>query len=128
MPTGPKGGTVYLGGEEFCVGQFAKDKDLAWEFLTSTFLSRAGGSLAGTLGSISSRTDLADDPAASNAVAAAFKEATKAGTEYPDPGLGTKVSAVRQTFGQGWNAVLAGQKEPRAAAQSVVDALSKLLG
>jgi multiple sugar transport system substrate-binding protein len=127
MPTGPKGGDVYLGGEEFCVGQFAKDKELAWEFLNSSFLSREGGALSNSLGSISNRTDLAADPAANDPVAAAFKEAVKAGTEYPDPGLGTKVSAVRQTFGQGWNSVLAGQKQPRAAAQTVVDSLTKLL-
>jgi multiple sugar transport system substrate-binding protein len=128
MPTGPKGGTVYLGGEEFCVGKYADDKDLAWKFLTSTFLSQQGGAIANSLGSISNRTDLANDPAATDPVAAAFKEATKAGTEYPDPGLGRKVNAVRQVFGQGWNAVLAGQKSPHDAAQSVVDSLNKLLG
>jgi ABC-type glycerol-3-phosphate transport system substrate-binding protein len=44
-----------------------------------------------------------------------------------DPGLGTKVSAVRQVFGQGWNGVLAGQKTPQRSAQDVVDGLNRLL-
>jgi ABC-type glycerol-3-phosphate transport system substrate-binding protein len=127
MPTGPNGGTVYLGGEEFCVGRFASNPDLAWEYISTTVLSREGGLIALDSGSVPNRRDLSDAPEMQNAVIKAFQQAIHAGTEYPDPGLGTKVSAVRQIFGQGWNAVLAGQKSPQRAAQDVVDGLQRLL-
>jgi len=118
---------VYLGGEEFCVGRFTTDADLAWKYLSSTILSRDGGVIALEDGSIPNRTDLSDAPGMQNPVVRAFQEATRAGTEYPDPGLGTKVSAVRQAFGRGWNGVLAGQQNPGRAAQDVVTELHRLL-
>ena len=127
MPKGPKGGTVYLGGEEFCIGRFAKDPKLAWEYITSTVLSRDGGLVALDFGSVPNRTDLSDAPEMQDPIVKAFQAAVQAGTEYPDPGLGTKVSAVRQVFGQSWNGLLAGQKSPQRAAQDVVDGLQRLL-
>jgi multiple sugar transport system substrate-binding protein len=127
MPKGPKGGTVYLGGEEFCIGRFARDPKLAWDFITSTVLSRDGGLVALDFGSVPNRTDLSDAPEMRDPIVKAFQAAVQAGTEYPDPGLGTKVSAVRQVFGQSWNGLLAGQKSPQRAAQDVVDGLQRLL-
>jgi multiple sugar transport system substrate-binding protein len=127
MPKGPMGGTVYLGGEEFGLGRFATDADLAWTFLSATVLSRDGGLIALNRGSIPNRTDLSDAPEMQDPLVVAFREATRAGTEYPDPGLGTKVSAVREVFGQGWNAVLAGETSPSRAARQVVDGLERVL-
>jgi multiple sugar transport system substrate-binding protein len=127
MPKGPKGGTVYLGGEEFCIGRFATDADLAWKYLSSTVLSRAGGLIVLDRGSIPNRTDLSNAPELHDPVIESFQRATSAGTEYPDPGLGTKVGAVREVFGQGWNAVLAGERSPQRAARDVVDGLRRLL-
>ena len=127
MPRGPMGGTVYLGGEEFCVGRFASDPKLAWEYLTSTVLSHDGGLVALDFGSVPNRTDLSAAPEMQDPVVKSFQAAIRSGTEYPDPGLGTKVSAVRQVFGQSWNGLLAGQKSPQRAAQDVVAGLQRLL-
>jgi len=118
---------VYLGGEDFCVGRFAIDPKLAWDYLTATFLSHDGGLVALDFGSVPNRTDLSAAPEMQDPVVKSFQAAIRSGTEYPDPGLGTKVSAVRQVFGQGWNGLLAGQKSPQRAAQDVVAGLQRLL-
>ncbi len=128
VPQGPKGGTVYLGGESFCIGSFTKDADLAWDFITTTWGSREGGLIAlKGVGSIPLRQDTATDPAFEDPVIKQFQLATQHGTDYPDPGLGTKVGAVRQAMARGWNAMMSGQQTPAAAAKGVVDTLGTLL-
>lgn len=128
IPQGPKGGTVYLGGESFCIGSFTKNADLAWDFIKTTWASRDGGLAAlHGVGSIPLRKDAATDPAFQDPVIKQFQEATKHGTDYPDPGLGTNVGAVRQAMARGWNAMMSGQQTPAAAAKSVVDTLATLI-
>jgi multiple sugar transport system substrate-binding protein len=127
MPQGPKGGTVYMGGEEFSIGEFTKDADLAWESLATSWWSKEGSLLNTTRGgSIPLRTDLAGSKALDDPIMKQFMLATKHGTSYPDPGLGSNVVAARQAMGTGWNAMMSGQQSPAAAAQSVVDQLKKL--
>lgn len=128
VPEGPKGGTVYLGGETFCIGAFAKDADLAWEFITNTWASKEAGLIALDLvGSIPLRNDAAADEALQDPILQQFQLATQRGTDYPDPGLGTNVGAARQAMARGWNAMMSGQQSPAEAAASVVNALNELL-
>lgn len=128
IPQGPKGGTVYLGGESFCIGAFTKDADLAWEFIKTTWASRDAGLIAlNKVGSIPLRKDASTDPALEDPVIRQFQLATKNGTDYPDPGLGTNVGAARQAMARGWNAMMSGQQSPADAAKSVVNSLNELL-
>lgn len=130
LPLGDTG-KVYLGGEGEGIGAHAKNPELAWDYLTSTYLDKDGQLLAPELvGSIPSRTDAAQDASVTdNALLEPFA-ATIAdfGANYPDGVIPPEsVADVQLTVGQAWSAVIGRQKSADDAATSAVDTLSGLL-
>ena len=131
LPLGSTG-KVYLGGEGEGIGAFSKNPDLAWQYLTETYLDKAGQILpAQIVGSIPSRKDSAQDPAVTgNALLKPFAETiTKYGANYPAGNIPpSAVADLQLAVGQAWSAVLGGQKSPKDAANSAVTTLKGLLG
>ncbi len=130
MPKGPKGGSVYLGGETESIGAFSKNPRLAWEYLKATYLSKEGQIIAlKDVGSIPARSDAAKDPAIQNdPILRAFASEVKGGSTYPPAGFGAGIISAELDVAQGWSAVIAGQKSAAAAASSVVSKVRKDLG
>lgn len=127
IPSGPAGSSVYLGGEGVAIGAFSDNPALAWEYLASSWLSRAGQlSLVDTVGSIPVRTDLAGDPQIEEAPGiAAFLEEVPNGKRLPI----TQAENEAQTlFGDIWSAVVSGQLTPAEAADRLVSEVPAILG
>lgn len=130
LPVG-SGGQVYLGGEGEGVGAFSKNPDLAWDYLAETFFSAEGqlASLEGS-GTIPVRSDVASDPAVTdNALLAGFAETVgNNGANYPPSNVKPdSVSSLQLAGGQMWSAVIAGQKEPAAAAAELIEQVTPFL-
>lgn len=122
MATGPKGGTIFLGGEAEFIGAFSKQPDVAWSYLDSTFLSKEGNLVPlEDAGSIPARKDVADAAdVTKNPLLVPFADEVKnRGAEYPPKG-GAYVAA-QLIIAQNWSAVIAGQKAPADAAKDAVD-------
>lgn len=130
LPLGSDAG-VYLGGEGQGIGAFSKNPDLAWKYLTETYLSVEGQVLAADLvGSIPSRADAAqDDVVTGNALLEPFAlTIQKYGANYPASNIpAASVADVQLTVGQAWSAALGGQSTPEKAAQDAVGELEKLI-
>lgn len=131
LPLGDTG-RVYLGGEGQGIGASSDNPDLAWEYLTSTYLDVEGQELAPELvGSIPSRSDSAQaDVVTSNELLDPFAQTiADFGANYPDGVVPPEsVADVQLTVGQAWSAVIGGQKSPQDAADSAVSTLEGLLG
>jgi multiple sugar transport system substrate-binding protein len=131
LPVGGEG-QVYLGGEGVGIGAFADDPDLAWDYLTETYLDPKGQLLATKqAGSIPARTDTAQDPVVTNNPLLKPFAATLAnnGVSYPDPVITPeKVIDVQTSMGQTWSAAVGGQTPPQEAAGEVVPQLQSFIG
>ena len=117
FPKGPQGGTLFLGGEALWVGAFTKNPDLAWAYLDSTLLTKAGELITlNGAGSIPSRKDMATSSAvkAQPLVAPYVRSVETRGAEYPP--AGGAAAAAQNIVAQNWSAVIAGQKSPQQAA------------
>lgn len=126
MPTGPKGGTIFLGGEAEFIGAFSKQPDLAWAYLDQTFLSKAGNLIPlKDAGSIPARKDVAKtSDVTDNPLLTPFvEEVNNRGAEYPP--RGGAIVAAQLVVAQNWSAVIAGDKTPSAAAKDTVDGVKK---
>lgn len=130
LPLGDDAG-VYLGGEGQGIGAFSKNPDLAWKYLTETYLSVEGQVAAAELvGSIPSRADAAqEDVVTTNELLEPFATTiTRYGANYPAGNIPPEaVADVQLTVGQAWSAVLGGQQTPEQAATSAVQTLAGLI-
>jgi multiple sugar transport system substrate-binding protein len=118
LPTGPKTGGLFLGGEALWIGNFTKAPDLAWAYMQETLLSKPG--LLITLsesGGIPARHDMTALPdLTSNPLLDPYvQEVKNRGSEYPPEG-GAAIAA-QAVVAQNWSAVIAGQKSPSQAAK-----------
>ncbi|MEJ5867050.1 extracellular solute-binding protein [Pseudokineococcus sp. 5B2Z-1] len=131
MPLGD-GGQVYLGGEGQAIGANSDDPDLAWEYLTGTFLDpEAQVQLAQDVGYIPARADAGEDEAVtSDELLAPFAQSVaELGATYPAPSIPPEaVADVQTTMGQAWSAALGGQQSPADAAQQALSAIEPALG
>lgn len=125
------GGGTYLGGEAQAIGNFSDKKDVAWEYLAETFLSKEGQLEAlNAVGSIPTRTDAAADPAiAADPYLSEFADAVATqGARFPDAALPPEnVDAIFDLNGQAWSAALSGTQSPEDAATDFVSKLEPLL-
>ena len=130
LPLSGTGG-VYLGGEGQGIGAFSENPDLAWEYLTATYLDAEGQLLAPEIvGSLPSRADSsADEVVTGNALLEPFAQSiTDFGANYPSSVIPAEsVADVQLTVGQAWSAAIGGQKSPQQAAEDAVAALGPLL-
>lgn len=130
LPVGDSG-EVYIGGEGQGIGAFSDNPDLAWEYLTETYLSAEGQLLATeTAGFIPSRQDAAQDPLVTdNPLLEPFATTlAENGASYPDPVIPIEaVADVQTSVGQAWSAVLGGQRSPEQAAAQIVEQLQSLI-
>ncbi len=124
-------GKVYLGGEGQGIGAFSQNKDLAWKYLTETYLDQEAQLLPFEIvGSIPSRLDTAaSETVSSNELLKPFADAiAQNGANYPSAAIpAEKVADVQLLIGQTWSSVLGGQQEPAAASQAAVSQLDNLL-
>lgn len=131
LPIGDTG-QIYLGGEGQGVGAFAKNPDLAWEYLTSVFLSPEGQlTAAETAGMLPSRLDAAQDSTVSgNPLLVPFAEEVPTyGAVYPSGVIPPEaVADVQLTVGQAWSAVIGGQSSPEDAAATAIAAIKSAIG
>lgn len=129
LPVGESGG-VYLGGEAVAVGAFAQNPEMAWNYMTSTYLSAEGQLIAmRAVGSIPARADVASDPeVSSNPVISAFAETVaKSGHAYPSevvPAAAAQELALEA--GAIWSAVIGGQLSPEEAADAKLALVERL--
>lgn len=110
MPSGPAGPSdVYLGGQAEAIGAFTVNKELAWKFLSTTWLSQAHGEMRLGLGSIPIRPDSlgADVDERVRAYATAAQTGIPLGS---DP-----VTTIE--MGNVWSGLLSGQLSPSQAAE-----------
>jgi multiple sugar transport system substrate-binding protein len=130
IPVSSDGGT-YLGGEAQAIGNFSAKKDLAWDYLAETFLSKQGQLEALTaVGSIPTRIDAAADPAiAADPYLSEFAAAVaEQGARFPDAAMPPEnVDSILDLNGKAWSAALSGQQSPEAAASEFVSKLEPLL-
>jgi len=129
LPLGDNG-KVYLGGEGQGIGAFSDNPDLAWKYLTETFMTPAGQLLASqNTGSIPTRADVASLPEiAGSEFLSAFTSTIKAaGAQYPSPGIPSEiVGDVHLLGGQAWSSVIGGAATPEEAAQSFLAEINRL--
>jgi ABC-type glycerol-3-phosphate transport system substrate-binding protein len=131
LPVGDQG-KVYLGGEGVGIGAFADDPDLAWEYLTETYLDQEGEVMAAkNVGYIPARSDAGQDPAVTkNPLLAPFAQSlADNGANYPAANIPPEaVADVQTAMGQTWSAVLGGQRSPDQAAADVTGQLQSVIG
>ena|SRR5690625_1354598 len=129
LPLGPEG-KVYLGGEGEAIGAYSDNPDLAWEYLTETYLNADGELKARELvGSIPARNDASQTKAEENGELLEPFATTlnERGASYPAANLPPDVVAdVQSTMGEAWSAVLSGQQTPEDAAAQVVSTLKNM--
>ena len=129
LPVGD--GRVYLGGEAEGIGVNSKNPDLAWQYLTETFLSKEGqlGALK-HVGAIPTRLDAASDEAiASDPNLSVFASViADQGAPFPDPVIpANNNEKTILAAGQAWSAALSGQTAPMDAATHFLGQLDSLL-
>ncbi len=125
-------GKVYLGGEGEGIGAFSKNPDLAWEYLTSSYLAPAGGLAASDLvGSLPARLDTAQDPSVTgNELLVPFADTIAArGEAYPTSNTPPEgVNAIEVAMGQAWSSVIGGQSTPEEAAATAIAVIKPAMG
>ena len=130
LPISSEGG-VLLGGEVQNVGAFSKNKELAQEFLESTFFSVDGElTLLDYFGSIPARADassnakIGDDP-----ILSVFADIVqKQGRPSPSPEVPSKnVNEVEGLVGDFWSKAVAGDGSPQQLADDLLTQLVPLL-
>lgn len=123
-------GQIYLGGEGQGIGAFSKNPDLAWKYLTETYMSPEGQLLAsGLAGSIPTRLDVASLPeiAESEFLSAFTATIAAGGAPYPSAEIAPDVVAdVFLLGGQAWSSVIGGAATPEQAAQTLISEISRL--
>lgn len=131
IPVGPTGG-VYLGGEGVAIGAHSANPELAWAYLTASYLSVEGQLAASSIvGSLPARLDAgAHDQVQSNELLAPFAATiAAAGAQYPSAAIPAEaVADVQLRMGQAWSSVIGRQHSPADAAASAISALTSLLG
>ncbi|MDR2723133.1 MAG: ABC transporter substrate-binding protein [Cellulomonadaceae bacterium] len=131
LPLGSTG-QVYLGGEGAGIGANSAHPELAWAYLTASYLSVEGNLAAASLvGSLPARADAAaDDSIASNELLKPFADTiTQFGAKYPSAAIPPEaVADVQLRMGQAWSAVIGRQHSPADAARTAISALNNLLG
>ncbi len=130
LPVGDQG-KVYLGGEGQGIGAHSEHPDLAWAYLTETYLHPEGQLAAVELvGSIPSRADASQDPAVTeDELLSPFSQTLNdSGANYPDGVIPPEAVADLQTaVGQAWSAAVGGQRSPEEAATQVISQLDSML-
>lgn len=130
LPITDKGG-VLLGGEVQNIGAFSKHKDLAQEYLESTFFSTEGElELLKGFGAIPTRSDAAsaseigDDP-----ILSVFAQIVQAqGRPSPSPAVpSANVNAVEGLVGDFWSKAIAEEGSPDQLADDLLTQLLPLL-
>ena len=123
-------GQVYLGGEGQAIGANSEHPDLAWEYLTSTYLDFDGQLEAQeSVGSIPSRADASQEEASNELLEPFAQTLNDMGTNYPASVIPPEaVADVQNGVGQAWSSALAGQMTPEEAAAQVIGQLQNLLG
>lgn len=123
MPTGPKGGNIFLGGEPGWIGAFTTQPDVAWGYLSQVYSKEGDLIPLKGAGSIPARADLANDPQVTGEplLVPYAAEVKSRGTEYPPKG--GALIAAQLVVAQNWSALIAGQKSASQAAQEMVDGI-----
>ncbi len=123
-------GQVYLGGEGQAIGANSEHPDLAWEYLTSTYLDFDGQLEAQeSVGSIPSRADASQEEASNELLEPFAQTLNDMGTNYPASVIPPEaVADVQNGVGQAWSSALAGQMTPEEAASQAIGQLQNLLG
>src|SRR5690625_132460 len=123
-------GRAYLGGEGQAIGANPEHPDLAWEYLTSTYLDFDGQLEAQeSVGSIPSRADASQEEASNELLEPFAQTLNDMGTNYPASVIPPEaVADVQNGVGQAWSSALAGQMTPEEAAAQVIGQLQNLLG
>lgn len=131
LPVGDSG-KVYLGGEGEGIGAFSKNPDLAWEYLTSSYLAPEGQLAAAEMvGSLPSRLDVAKDAKVTgDALLVPFAQTiATSGAAYPSSNIPPDgVAKVQLAVGQAWSAAISGQSSPDEAAATAVAAVTSAIG
>ncbi|MCI6411682.1 extracellular solute-binding protein, partial [Schaalia hyovaginalis] len=129
LPVGD--GRVYLGGEAEGIGVNSKNPDLAWQYLTETFLSKEGQLDAlEHVGAIPTRLDAASDETIANDPNLSVFASVIAdqGAPFPDPVIpANNNEKTILAAGQAWSAALSGQTAPMDAAKHFLGQLDSLL-
>lgn len=114
-PAGSQGSQVFPGGEAIGIGAFAEDPDLAWEYIEEAWLSQEASLINfKASGQIPTRSDLSDHEAiTSDELVQPFVEAAGDTASWPS---NEQTAAMQTAVGQGFSAVISGQKDPAAAA------------
>jgi len=124
-------GGVLLGGEVQNVGAFSKNKELAQEFLESTFFSVDGQlTLLDYFGSIPARADAASDSKiGDDPILSVFVDIVqKQGRPSPSPEVPSKnVNEVEGLVGDFWSKAVAGDGTPAQLADDLMAQLVPLL-
>jgi multiple sugar transport system substrate-binding protein len=120
MPTGPKGGSIFLGGEPGWIGAFTTIPDVAWGYLSQVYSKEGDLIPLKGAGSIPARSDLANDPQVTGEplLTPFASEVKSRGTEYPPKG--GDLIAAQLVVAQNWSSVIAGQKSPADAAKDTI--------
>jgi multiple sugar transport system substrate-binding protein len=123
MPVGPKGGSIFLGGEPGWIGAFTTIPDVAWGYLSQVYSKEGDLIPLKGAGSIPARSDLAADPQVTGEplLVPYAAEVKSRGTEYPPKG--GDLIAAQLIVAQNWSSVIAGQKPPAAAAKDTIDGI-----
>jgi multiple sugar transport system substrate-binding protein len=123
MPTGPKGGNIFLGGEPGWIGAFTTIPDVAWGYLAQVYSKEGDLVPLKGAGSIPARSDLATHPDVTGEplLVAYANEVKTRGTEYPPKG--GELVASQLIVAQNWSSVIAGQKNATTAAKDVVEGI-----
>jgi multiple sugar transport system substrate-binding protein len=123
MPTGPRGGNIFLGGEPGWIGAFTNQPDVAWAYLSQVYSKEGDLVPLKGAGSIPARADLANDPQVTGEplLVPYANEVKTRGTEYPP--RGGDLIAQQLVVAQNWSAVIAGQKSASQGAQDMVDGI-----
>ena len=123
-------GQVYLGGEGQAIGANSEHPDVAWEYLTSTYLDFDGQLEAQeSVGSIPSRADASQEEASNELLEPFAQTLNEMGANSPASNIPPEaVADVQNGVGQAWSSALAGQMTPEEAAAQVISQLQNVLG
>lgn len=127
----PGEGGIYLGGEAEAVFSESDDVDLAFEYLSQTFLSKEGQLIAlNSVGSIPTRSDAAsDDSISSDPYLSVYAQVIRDfGAPYPDAVIpADNVNEVFLNVSTAWSAAISGQQSPADAESTFLTQLESLL-
>ncbi|WP_207024363.1 extracellular solute-binding protein [Phycicoccus sp. DTK01] len=123
FPAGPQGSHVFPGGEAIGIGAFAKDKDLAWQYVQEAWMSKDASLINfKASGQIPTRSDLADNEAITgDELVQPFVAAAGETGAWP---LNKETAAMQTAVGQAFSAVISGQSDPAKAAKDAMDGVS----